>query len=471
MAIAESDYLAPQPYSFRDPDARLSLLEDRVVRYVRPELADELRSFLSSPIYEQLVARGSMIATQMKPGPDGGLLLEHPRIFFPSYCWEWTRSMWVEAGRLTLELARILLEHGFLLKDATPRNILFENCTPVFVDIGSVIRRPKGTPIWTAYAQFVRTFILPLLAERLLGWPLSMSANKRDGYEPPELYRKLGLVSRMRPGVFSTVTVPSMLESFARSDRIEKMLATNVDDARAAASLKRSFNQLEHALARATAAPSKSQWSTYDADSPFGQDATRPDKQAFVEKALSQVGAKTVLDIGANVGTYSRVAAATGASVVALERDTEASDANFRMSREKQSSVLPLNVDFSRPTPATGWNNGETLSFQCRAEQRFNVVMALAVIHHMLAADQVPLPFVEEALSRYTRRYLLLEWVPVSDEGFRHLSRGRDALFSHLTAEYARSVFSRRYHFLVEQQLSSGRLLWFLEKNESENAA
>jgi 2-polyprenyl-3-methyl-5-hydroxy-6-metoxy-1,4-benzoquinol methylase len=472
MAIADSDYLAPQPYSFRDPDARLSLLEDRVVRYVRPELADELRAFLCSPVYQQLVARGSMIATQMKPAPDGGLLLEHPRIFFPSYCWEWSRSMWIEAGRLTLELARILLEHGFLLKDATPRNVLFENCSPVFVDIGSVVRRPKGTPIWTAYAQFVRTFILPLLAERLLGWPLSMSANKRDGYEPPDLYRKLGLLSRLRPGVFSAVTMPSMLESFARSERIEKMLATSVDDARACASLKRSMGQLAGALEHAAASPSRSQWSSYDADAPFGQDATRADKQAFVVKALSQVRAKTVLDIGANVGTFSRVAASTGASVVALERDTEASDANFRVSREKRSSVLPLNIDFSRPTPATGWNNGETLSFQCRAEQRFDVVMALAVIHHMLAADQVPLPFVEEALSRYSRRYLLLEWVPVADEGFRHLSRGRDALFSHLTPEYARSVFTRRYHFLAEQQLSSGRLLWLLEKNTpSENAA
>ena len=472
MAIADADYLAPQPYSFRDPDARLSLLEDRVVRYVRPELADELRSFLISPVYEQLVARGSMIATQMKPAPDGGLLLEHPRVFFPSYCWEWTRSMWVEAGRLTLELARTLLEHGFLLKDATPRNILFENCTPIFVDIGSVVRRPKGTPIWTAYAQFVRTFILPLLAERLLGWPLSMSANKRDGYEPPDLYRKLGLLSRLRPGVFSTVTVPSLLESFARSERIEKMLATNVEDTRASATLKRSFNQLEHALEQATASPSKSQWSTYDEDAPFGQDATRGDKQAFVEKALSQVDAKTVLDVGANVGTFSRAAASTGATVVAVERDTEASDANFRISRENKCSVLPLNVDFSRPTPATGWNNGETLSFQCRAEQRFDVVMALAVIHHMLAADQVPLPFVEEALSRYSRKYLVLEWVPPADEGFRHLSRGRDSLFSHLTADYARSVFGRRYRFLSEQQLTSGRLLWLLEKNiPSENAA
>src|SRR5215470_17672152 len=155
MAVPDADYLAPQPYSFRDPDARISLLEDRVLRYVRPELADELRSFLTSAVYQQLVSRGSMIATQMKTAPDGGLLLEHPRVFLPSYCWEWSRSMWVDAGRLTLELARTLLEHGFLLKDATPRNVLFENCAPVFVDIGSVVRRSKGAPIWTAYAQFV----------------------------------------------------------------------------------------------------------------------------------------------------------------------------------------------------------------------------------------------------------------------------------------------------------------------------
>jgi SAM-dependent methyltransferase len=249
------------------------------------------------------------------------------------------------------------------------------------------------------------------------------------------------------------------------------MLASNVDDARACASLKRCFTQLEHALDRAAASPSKSEWSSYDADAPFGQDETRADKKEFVAKALSQVGAKTVLDIGANVGTFSRVAASTGASVVAIERDAEASDAGFRMSQKSRTSVLPLNIDFSRPTPATGWNAGETLSFQCRAEQRFDVVMALAVIHHMLAADQVPLAFVEEALSRYSRKHLLLEWVPVADEGFRSLSRGRDALFAHLTPEYARSIFGRRYHFLVEQQLSSGRLLWLLEKNTPENPA
>jgi SAM-dependent methyltransferase len=464
MTTVQTGSLAPQPYSFRDPDARLTLFEDRVVRYVRPEIADELRSFLSSPVYEQLVSRGAMVSTHMSPAPDGGVVLEHPRLFFPSYCWEWTRSMWVEAGLLTLELARILLEHGFLLKDATPRNILFENCSPVFIDIGSVVRRPTGVPIWSAYAQFVRSFILPLLAERLLGWPLSISANKRDGYEPADLYHKLSLASRLRPSVLSVVTVPSLLESFARSDRIEHMLASHVDDVRAVSSLKRCFKQLERALDRAPAAASNSRWSSYDADSPFGQDETRADKQAFLEKALSQIRARSVLDVGANVGTFARVAASTGAAVVALERDTEASDADFRMSRDSRASVLPLNIDFARPTPATGWNNGETLSFSCRAEQRFDVVVALAVIHHLLAADQVPLPFVEETLSRYSRKHLLIEWVAPSDEGFRHLARGRNQLFAHLVPEYARLVFGQRYHFLAEKELSSGRLLWLLEK-------
>lgn len=467
MASVRTDYLAPQPYSFRDPDARLTFLDDRVVRYIRPEIADELREFLSSPVYEKLVMRGCMVATHMSCAEDGGLLLEHPRIFFPSYCWEWSRSMWLEAGRLTLELARILLEYGFILKDATPRNILFENCTPIFIDIGSVVRRPPGTPIWTAYAQFVRSFILPLLAERILGWPLSMSACKRDGYEPVDLYRKLGLAARLRPSVFSVVTVPSMLERFARSERIEHMLAANVDDARAAASLKRCFTQLERVLERAAAAPSKSRWSNYDAEAPFGQDQTRGDKQAFLEKAFSNIRPSTALDVGANVGTFARVAASNGAMVVALERDTEASDTNFRLSRGSRASVLPLNIDFARPTPATGWNNSETFSFDGRAEQRFDVVLALAVIHHMLAADQVPLPFVEETLARYSRKHLIVEWVPPADPGFRHLVRGRGELFAHLVPEYARAVFTRRFHLLAEQPLSSGRLLWLLEKNET----
>ena len=465
IATAAIAPLAPQPYSFRDPDSRLTFVGDRVVRYVRPEIATDLRELLSSPIYERLVSRRALVSTRMNPTPDGGALLEHSRVFFPSYCWEWTRSMWVDAGRLTLELARTLIEHGFVLKDATPANVLFQGTMPIFVDFGSIVRRSKGSPLWPGYAQFVRSFVLPLIAERLLGWPLALSAYRREGYEPEEVCRQLGWFSRLRPSVVSTVTIPAYMARWIRNARVDRILEHKVDDGKARDALSRCFNRLERAIEHASAAPSQSQWSNYEQVSRIAHERSRAEKQAFVERALCRTRPQTILDIGANVGTYCRLAASTGASVVAVERDVEACDINFRLSRDARFSVLPIAVDVARPSPAIGWNNEETLSFNTRAQAKFDLVLALAVIHHLLVVDQIPLAFIVEMLSRCSRRFLLVEWVPPEDPRFRELVRGRDGLFAHLTPEYARAVFAQRFDLLQQERLKSGRWLWLLEKN------
>jgi len=457
--------LAPRPYSFRDPDSRLTLVGDRVVRYVRPEIATDLRAFLSSHVYERLTSHGALVSTKMSPTPDGGALLEHPRIFFPSYSWEWTRSMWVDAGRLTLELARTLVERGFVLKDATPSNVLFQGTIPIFVDFGSIVRRSNGSPLWPGYAQFVRTFVLPLIAERLLGWPLALTAYRRDGYEPDELYRQLGWLSRFRPSVLSAVTLPAQLAKWIQSSGVERVLKHKVDDEKARDALSRCFRRLESAIENAAATPSESPWSNYNRVSRLGQERSCAEKQAFVERALCRTRPRTILDIGANVGTYCRLAASTGGSVVGVERDIEACDINFRLSRDSQSSVLPLAVDIARPSPAMGWNNEETFSFNSRAQGRFDLVLLLAVIHHLLVLDQIPLAFLVDMLSRYSRRFLLVEWVPPEDPRFRELARGRDSLFRNLTPEYARAAFAQRFDLLQQEQLNGGRLLWLLEKN------
>ena len=102
-----------------------------------------------------------MIATTERASSEPGeILLEHPRVFFPSYPWEWTPDAWVAAGGLTLDLCEALLGQGLILKDATPLNVLFEGTRPVFVDVLSIDARDPASPLWLAYAQFVRTFLL-----------------------------------------------------------------------------------------------------------------------------------------------------------------------------------------------------------------------------------------------------------------------------------------------------------------------
>ena len=77
------------------------------------------------------------------------------------------------AATLTLDLAEKLLEEGIGLKDATPFNLLFRGAKPVFVDWLSFEKRGPQDPIWLSKAQFIRTFCLPLLVNKYLGFQLS----------------------------------------------------------------------------------------------------------------------------------------------------------------------------------------------------------------------------------------------------------------------------------------------------------
>ena len=50
--------------------------------------------------------------------PAQGAVLEHERIFFPTYPWEWTPGQWRQAAAFTIDLCEEAVDSGFLLKDA-----------------------------------------------------------------------------------------------------------------------------------------------------------------------------------------------------------------------------------------------------------------------------------------------------------------------------------------------------------------
>ena len=108
-------------------------------------------------------------------------------------------------------------------------------------------------------------------------------------------------------------------------------------------------------------------------------------KEAFVREALAVSRPHAVLDVGANEGYFSFIAAAQGASVVAIDSDPMVVGSVWREASKQRLNVLPLVVDLTRPTPAMGWRNQECASFLDRARGGFDLVMMLAVIHHMLA--------------------------------------------------------------------------------------
>ena len=449
--------------TFRDPAGSLRVEGERVRRRVRPEYAGAALDFLESDLAYAWVSKGRLIATTVPEGQDrnGELLLEHPRIFFPSYPWEWTPGAWVAAAELTLDLCESLVGKGLILKDATPLNVLFEGPRPVFVDVLSIEKRDPGSPLWMAYAQFVRTFLLPLAAYRYLGWPLAASLHRRDGYQPGDLYPHLSFIQRWQQPLRTLVTMPYLLEK--RQNGAATGMRLEQDPAVAEAVLRRNLHRLRATVQALKGEERGSRWSEYPESADHYKTEDHQQKKTFVRRALLEISPKYVLDLGANTGVYSRLAASMGASVVAWDTDLAASERNWQQACEERREVQAVIADAARPTPATGWRNAESLGLLDRAYGRFDCVMMLGLVHHLLISDQIPLGEVADLLSDLTTQWAIVEWVPASDPRFAELVRGREEIYKHLNEAEFVTAMERYFVTAQKERLKNGRTLYLLE--------
>jgi SAM-dependent methyltransferase len=173
-----------------------------------------------------------------------------------------------------------------------------------------------------------------------------------------------------------------------------------------------------------------------------------------------------VLDIGANTGTYSLLAADAGAEVVALDSDTGAVETLWRTAAQRRKKITALVANIARPTPAVGWRNREQLSLLDRLTGKFDLVLMLAVIHHLILREQLPLAHIGDLCASLTRRWLVLEWVPPSDPMYQEWLRGRDELYGRLSEDDLMQAFAPSFRVVDRMVLGNQRVLLLLERDD-----
>jgi len=471
--------------SFRDPAGSCFQVNHRVLRVLQAANAAECEAFLESAPGRESIQRGQVVGTRrLDPAQSAEIItavqlpaslahssglavFEHDRIPFPSYAYEWPPEMLWQAGHLTLTLARSSLAAGFGLKDATPYNVLYRGSTPVFIDLPSFERRDPGDPVWLAYGQFVRTFLLPLLVNRYWGLPLpDLFTTHRDGLEPEHVYPWCAWHQRLRPPFLSLVSLPTWLRGKAKADQPTlyqpKRLA---DPEKARFILDSLLRQLERTLARLKpTARNASAWSSYMHTHTYAEPAFVA-KEEFVRRWLEEFHPAHVLDAGANTGHFSELAARSGASVVSVDQDAACIGSLWERAVRDRLDILPLVVDLSRPSPAIGWDNRESASFLDRARGHFDCVLLLAIFHHLLVTERVPLSEIMRWAASLTTDTVLFEFVPPQDSMFRQLTRGREELHADLTQEVFETACAEHFELVRSTALpDSGRRLYGLRR-------
>jgi len=430
--------------SFRDPSGFVFSRDGRPYRQVNRVFAEQFEACTSSGLYDALVSDRLLVAhtrgdLSLALTPEAHAVLVPAVVPFISYPYEWCFGELRDAALLTLDIQLRALERGFVLRDASAYNVQFVDGRPVFIDTLSFEPYIEGEP-WVAYKQFCQHFLLPLtlMAKRDVRCGL-MLRDHLDGI-PLELGAAL-----LPHRAWLDIGTALHLQLHARSQRkhAETDVAASVGSRKMP---KRSLVALVESL-RTTVQklewrPEGTQWADYVDETNYS-DAATAEKRELVQSFVRSVAPATVWDIGANTGAYSRVAREEAPLVISFDIDPAAVERNYRQVRARQETgVLPLLLDVTNPSPALGWAHRERMSLAERGPA--DLVMALALVHHLAIGNNVPLEHVAAFLSELAEN-LVIEFVAKSDSQVHRLLRNRADVFPSYTKEGFEAAFGERF--------------------------
>lgn len=445
------------PSSYRDPAGYVFHQDGKVFRLITQEGKAAYEGLMNSGLYLALIQKNILLPHAEMPadfnGPLGYKIILPEQLHFTSFAWEWSFDQLKDAALLTLEAARTALEHGMMLKDATPYNIQWHNGALRFIDTLSFEPYTEGKP-WIAYRQFCECFLSPLLLMHYrkqslhalqLAWP--------DGI-PLQTTRAL-LPWKSRLSMLTWMHI-HLHAKYAAKPATSNENATQVSLAKS----KQLLSSLDMLIRSLNLPDTGTTWGDY-----YTEAATRNDYLVQKEKiiqdwthTLSDV--TQVVDFGANNGSFSIPLAEKGIFTIAADGDPVAINKLYKKIRtNKIRNIIPLVVDFTNPSPAMGLGNEERTSFLERIGDQ-NLGLCLAFIHHLCIGKNIPLQRVAEILARSCKQ-LIIEFVPKEDEkSALLLARKKDIYPDYHTAGFEQAFTS---HFSIDKKTvipDSSRILY-----------
>ena len=448
------------PGSFRDPASRVFVDHSCVWRALSKEALADYEALAATRFFADALTRGDIVHTELVedapvPGEWAGVL-RHERIDVLSYPYEWPFEMLRDAARLQLALSRQALAEGVITKDASSYNVQFVGSKPVFIDVGSFERLRRSEP-WPGYRQFCELFLNPLLIQQVLDLPFQpLLRGHLDGILPSQAAALLEGRGRLQKGVFTHVKLHARAErKYADADRERDVRAELKRAGFGPRLIDAQLHNLEKAIEDLDRKTSASTWSGYG-DRAHYTDRDLAAKEEFVAAAVQAEAPGIVLDLGANDGRFSRLAAGSGAGyVVAVDSDELVVDRLYReLRREGDQRILPLVIDVADPSPALGWRTCERAAFVERV--RPELVLCLAVVHHLALTNTVPFDEIVAFLADFGAP-LVVEF-PHRDDPMaaRLLARKRPGLFDGYDQPQWGHALAARFDVDDRQDLPSG---------------
>lgn len=468
--------VSPEPGSFRDPSGRIYYSEGRVYRSVTAYGAADYAYVRDSGLIDRLSDAGRVIGTKSVStdvlgahGKDAAFVVEHPRIPFISYPYEWPFPALKAAALLHLDIQIEALESGISLSDATAYNIQFIGARPVFIDLLS-FRQYRDGEIWSGHRQFCEQFLNPLLLRAKIGLSYnSWYRGSPEGIKASDVRKLLRWRSKLSLNVLAHVVAQAAFQhsSISKTDDKRSLATAKLP----LQSYKRILSKLRAWIETLEPADSgKTVWQDYASSNSYNSDEAAQ-KKAFVGKFASATKPSVLWDIGCNSGDHTAVALKEGAGYcVGFDADHGALEHAFSRAGRDDMNFLPLLLDGANPTPSQGWNEQERGGLSARAKA--DGIIALAFVHHIAIGCNVPLDETVSWLIGLAPEGVI-EFVPKQDPMVQELLALRQDIFPDYSEDtFLDSVRKRAEIIDVETVTGSGRkLIWFRRHEREERDA
>jgi len=450
--------------SFRDPSGFLFTRDGVLYRQVNQSYASDYNRLIESELYEKLAKARLLIPhTEVDiPAADQSIayrIIQPDRIAFISYPYEWAFSQLKDAALITLSLQKRALKAGMSLKDASAYNIQFKNSKALLIDTLSFETYQDGRP-WVAYRQFCQHFLAPLALMAYVDIRLGQLLRVYIDGIP------LDLASELLPGrtrfSFGLLTHIHLHASAQRRYAGKAVSQPHNGKGMSKQSMLGLIESLENTIKKLNWKPAGTEWGNYY-DITNYSDSAFEHKKELVLDWTTRVQPKLVWDLGANTGVFSRLSSERGIQTISFDIDPAAVELNYRQVKSaKEQNLLPLVLDLTNPSPALGWHNRERDSFTGRAPA--DLVLALALIHHLAISNNVPLPQLVDFFHDMGQ-WLVIEFVPKTDSQVQKLLASRLDIFDHYTRVDFETAFGMRFEVLEAVQVrESERFIYLMRR-------
>jgi ribosomal protein L11 methylase PrmA len=439
--------------SFKDPAAKVFSVEDDD-EYIYRELSlgyfTHYHHFKSSGLAEELVKKNLLVSFEESQSADT-IILKAKKIRFVSYPYEWSFNQWKDAALLTLKVQYQALKHGMILKDATPFNVVFDGCKPLFVDISSFEIYKAGEP-WKAFKQFSENFYLPILLLKYF------DATGNHVYQNNIAGIPLSSGLKMLPAKayfnFNTLLYLVLPRSIRDNTKANKKEAGSKSVNQK--SLMQFSEQLFSNIDKLKQSKVQTKWNDYY-DRNVGESYRAEKESVIVDWISNCYQNKVLIDFGCNTGNFSRLAAKQVGSIIAFDEDMRSVDELYNSCKEnKLHNIFSFTASISQPTPAVGWNNKERSSLQSRTKG--DVGMALALIHHLAITNHINFAMMAGFFSSSCKE-LIIEFVPKEDDKVQLLLANREDIFDWYSENNFVAAFEEKFILTKQHRFSNSRVL------------